>query len=291
MPSRLHSFLTLSLVACITVGCVAGCSSQPSNTSPQPTVTSDPSTDKGATESESAIAISDTPAYRLVGSAVRDDEKESRYKYDDHNLIANLTYGSTHEFTYKDGGLTLEKYDHGEGGTVPSTSIAKATVDDLGRITRVDGSIKGFDTSWVYTYSYYDDTMKLKTMMDLGSREIRTLEFDEDGYVTSITLTNPNTEETKTATFTYEDLGDDGSGQVYGMEYTDFDGNVARFMIGLDQNGNIQTIYDGTTYVDYLYEEVREPSAWIYTETDRSQALLGYTTRTILDTAQTITMF
>lgn len=287
MTSRLKRYLLLPLVVCISVGCVCGCSSQPSSDSSQLATTSESQTDKDTTDAASAIAISDTPAYRLVGSVVRDGDKESRFKYDDHNLVADLTYRSTHEYTYKDGGLTREEYDHGEGGTVPGTSISKATVDELGRITKVNGSIEGFDTSWVYTYSYYEDTMKLKTMTEDGSW-IRTVEYNEDGYVTSITLTNPNTEATKSATFTYEDLGVDEVGQVYGMEYTDFDGNVARFMIGLDENGNIQTIYDGATYVDYLYEEVKEPSAWIYTETNRSQALLGYTTRTILDTEQTI---
>lgn len=287
MTSRLKRYLPLLLAVCISIGCVAGCSSQSSSDSSQSAATSEPPTSNDETDAESAIAISDAPAYRLVGSVVRDGETESRFKYDDHNLIASLTYGSTSEYTYKDGGLTLEEFNHGEDGSVPGTFTSKATVDDLGRITNVSRSFEGVDSSWVYAYSYYDDTTKLKTMT-LDSGWSRTVEYNEDGYVTSITLTNPNTKVTKTATFAYEDLGDDGSGQMYGMEYTDFDGNAARFMMGLDKNGNIQTIYDGTTFIDYLYEEVKKPSAWIFTETNRSQALLGYTTRAILDTEQTI---
>lgn len=279
MKSYSRNVLMLLLASVITI-CVAGCSSQQSST---PTTNSSGGSSKTSTDTEntSAILVSDKPVYRMTATQVRGKDKQARNKYDTHKLIASLAYGGTKEYTYKDNGLTMEERNNGDDGSVAGVYTWKATTDEKGRIKSASRSFDQYkDTTWEYEYAYHGDTANMKTYTLTSGADVRKIEYDEKGYPTSIEISNTNTGARKTATFTYEDLGDN----TFGMEYTDFDGKATRYMIGFDDHGYIQTIYDGTTYVDYLYEEVKEPAAWVFTETDMSQAIFAYTTRGILDT-------
>lgn len=253
-----YAGLAIMLFVCFTAICITGCSSAPSTTSSKSIDTS-------------RIAVSDKPVYRLVASRVRDENVESRYRYDSGLLTAELEYNSLSEYTYKDGGLTREQKTDGNNG-VAGTYIENATCDKQGRITSVERSFKG--TVWKYSYSYYGDTLNLKTYTK-DSSGTTTIEFDEQGYITTIQKSSG-----KTASFSYQQLSDDELGIVY----TDFDGAQTKAIAIIDENGNIATITDGATYVDYLYEEVSTPSAWLFTETDISQQMIGYTSRWLFET-------
>lgn len=220
------------------------------------------------------IAVSDKPVYRISASQVRDTDRKSDYKYENGVLTSEFEYGGISDYTYKEAGLVREEKTDGNNG-IATTYIEEASCDDLGRIISVSRSWRG-SVVCRNSYEYYGDTLNLKTHTEIrpGSGSTRIEEYDEDGFITSIT------EDGKTATFTYSILDE----EFIGFEYVDFDGEVSRLSLSLDENGNVQTIYDGKQYIDFVYEEVSNPTAWLFTETASSIPMIGYTTRALFDT-------
>lgn len=267
--SQMGHRLTIASLVCLTAFFVAGCS-------PMPSVTSIDS-DSLAGYSSSEIAISETPVYRLIASQVRGSERRSAYKYEHGNLIANFEYDSVSEYAYSSGGLTRQEKTDGNNG-IATTYTENAICDERGRITSVERT-ESSGAYWKFNYTYYGDTLKLKTLIS-QSNSTRVTEYNEDGFVTSIEETSGYNNESERATFVYELIDDDNIRFIY----TNFKGETSAYYIFLDENGNVGSITDGTTYVDFLYEEIIDPSAWLFTETDSSTAMCGYTTRALFDT-------
>ena len=243
------------------------------------TASSDSPTNASANSDSSSMAILEEPIYRMVGSRLRDSDVESRYDYDEHNLIASFQYGGASTFTYKNDGMTREERPDGQSTGFTGTYTENASCDELGRIVRVEREAMG-NTVWVDSYTYYGDTFNLETHTEESSGTSRIVSYNEDGFVTSIEVINTNKGESATATFAYEKIDE----AALGFEYTDFDGTASQYVMLLDDSGNIVSISDGTLYVDFIYEAIEQPSAWVFTETNEGEAMLGYTTRQLFDT-------
>lgn len=273
-------FLITATVAVVALAaiCLAGCSSTASTTSTASSTSSATSASAGEASATSNNAAAQEPIWRIVASRVRDTDRESGYKYENGNLIASLEYNSVSEFAYKDNGLTRDERTDGNSG-IATTYTEKATCDELGRIVTIERIWQGA-TRWKRTYTYFDNTMNLKTETEESGPYTTITEYNEQGYVVVIKKTDGNTNKSEEATFTYEEIDD----KTLGFEYKDYEGKAAKYYILFDEDGNVGSITDGTTYVDFLYEKVNNPSAWLFTETGSSTPMLGYTTRKLFDT-------
>ena len=214
----------------------------------------------------------------MVASQVENTDRKSGFQYEDGHVIASLEYGSVSKFTYKGDGLVRDEKTDGKSG-IATTYTETATCDGLGRIVTVDRAVMG-STKWVYTYEYYGDTFNLKSRKSESGPYIRTYYFNEEGFVTSVESADSNTGESKTASFAYERVDDKNIACIY----TDFDGNIKKLLLAYDDNGNIMYVVDEKDVVDCLYEKIDNPTPWVFTATNSSEAMLGYTTRALFDT-------
>lgn len=224
--------------------------------------------------------VSSEPVYRLSSSQVRDDsDRRSAYIYENGRLVESYEYEDVYSYTYEDGGDALFREEMADGNNgVPGPYDETAVLDDKGRIASMLREFQG-STVVESSYSYYGDTANLKTEEAVSGPYTTTTTFNENGWVVSREKFNANDNSVQVSTFEYDDL-EDG---LVALVYTDYDGSSNNYIIGLDSNGNIETIYNGETYVDFVYEEIENPSAWLLTETSASTPMLGYTTRSILN--------
>lgn len=225
-------------------------------------------------------SISSDPVYRLSYSQVRDDsDRMSAFEYEDGRLVESYEYESVYSYTYENGGDALFREEMSDGNNgLPGPYDEIAVLDDKGRIASILREFQG-STVVESDYSYYGDTVNLKTEEAVSGPYTTTTTFNENGWVVSREKFNANDNSVQVSTFEYDDL-EDG---LVALAYTDYDGSSNNYIIGLDSNGNIETICDGDTYIDFVYEEIENPSAWLFTETSASAPMLGYTTRSILD--------
>lgn len=225
-------------------------------------------------------SISSDPVYRLSYSQVRDDpDRLSAFEYEDGRLVESYEYESVSSYTYENSANSLFREEMADGNNgLPGPYDETATLDDKGRIVSMLKEFQG-STMAESNYTYYGDTANLKTEEAVSGPYVTTTTFSEDGWVVSREKFNANDNSVQVATFEYDEIED---GMV-ALVYTDYNGSPNNYVIGLDDDGNIETIYDGETYVDFVYEEIENPSAWLLTETSTSAPMLGYTTRRILD--------